>query len=132
VKIDLNMLRALVLNWIAGHVDDADIVTENHCSPAERHVKLLKKLTKPGDLNHYIGDNTILSLSAGAGDYRLALGGPGDEVGTEEHSVSRRGSAGVRAASQISILVDHQILDTGWAQVKAQMQSTPYVVKNAL
>jgi hypothetical protein len=42
VEIDLDVLRALVLNWVAGHVDGADVVTKDHCGPAEGGVELKK------------------------------------------------------------------------------------------
>jgi hypothetical protein len=85
MEINLNMLRALMLYWVAGHVDGADVVAENHRSSMERGVELQQELVKPGSLSHSIGDCMILGLSAREGDCRLAFGGPGDEVSTEEH-----------------------------------------------
>jgi hypothetical protein len=38
VEINLNVLRALMLDWVAGHVDGADVITEDHCSSVERSV----------------------------------------------------------------------------------------------
>ena len=35
MEINLNMLGTLVLNWIAGHVDDTDIITIDQCGAAE-------------------------------------------------------------------------------------------------
>jgi hypothetical protein len=35
VEIDLDVLRVLVLNWVAGHVDGADVVTKDHCGTTE-------------------------------------------------------------------------------------------------
>ena len=32
VEIDLNVLRTLVLHWVAGHVDGADVVAVDHGS----------------------------------------------------------------------------------------------------
>jgi len=31
VKINLNMLSSLMLNWIGGHVDGTDVVTIHQC-----------------------------------------------------------------------------------------------------
>jgi hypothetical protein len=31
VKIDLNVFSALMLNWVGGHVDRTDVVTEHQC-----------------------------------------------------------------------------------------------------
>jgi hypothetical protein len=47
VEIDLDVLRALVLNWVAGHVDGVDVVTKDHCGTAEGGVKLKKELAEP-------------------------------------------------------------------------------------
>lgn len=44
VKIDLDVFGALVLNWIRGHVDSADVVAEDNSSTGQRSVKLLEKL----------------------------------------------------------------------------------------
>ena len=41
VEVNLNMLGALMLNRIGGHVDGADVVTIHQCSSAKRGVKLM-------------------------------------------------------------------------------------------
>jgi hypothetical protein len=51
-------------------------------------MELLKVLPEPTSFSHAIGHNVILSLGAQSGDDVLALGGPGDEVVTEEHSIA--------------------------------------------
>jgi hypothetical protein len=61
VHIDLNVLCTLVLNWIAGQVDGTDVVTEHHGGTADRRVKLLEELAKPGHLSNCIGDSTLAS-----------------------------------------------------------------------
>lgn len=45
VKVNLNVLSALVLNGVARHVDDADVVTVNHCSTAQGGMKFKEELT---------------------------------------------------------------------------------------
>jgi hypothetical protein len=87
VEVDLDVLRALMLHWIAGHVYSTDVVTENHCGPPKWSMQLQQELPKPGSLSHGIG-NARYSASARAGDCRLALGGPGDQVGAEDLRVS--------------------------------------------
>jgi hypothetical protein len=109
MEINLNMLRALMLYWVAGHVDSADVVAENHRSSMERGVELQQELAKPGSLSHSIGDCMILGLSTRAGDCRLAFGGLGDEVSTEEHCVTRCGFASFGAASPVGIGIDDKI-----------------------
>jgi hypothetical protein len=44
VKIDLDMLRALVLDEVGGEVDDDDVVAENQGARGQRTVELLRKL----------------------------------------------------------------------------------------
>ena len=44
VEVNLNMLGALMLNWIGGHVDGADVITIHQRRAAKRSVKLLLKL----------------------------------------------------------------------------------------
>jgi hypothetical protein len=44
VKVDLDMLRALVLDGVGGEVDGADVITENQDAHGQRAVELLKKL----------------------------------------------------------------------------------------
>jgi hypothetical protein len=132
MEINLNMLRELMLYWVAGHVDGADVVAENHRSSMERGVELQQELAKPGSLGHSIGDCMILGLRAGVGDRRLAFGGPGDEVGAEEHCITRCGFASVGAASPVGIEVGDKILNAGQAQVQAQVQGALNVAKNPL
>ena len=45
VKINLDMLGTLMLDWVGGHVDCTDVVAIYQCSAAKRGVKLLKELT---------------------------------------------------------------------------------------
>jgi hypothetical protein len=42
VKVDLNMLRALVLNEVGGEVDGADVVTVDDDALHQRGMELLK------------------------------------------------------------------------------------------
>jgi hypothetical protein len=117
VEVDLDVLRALMLHWLAGHVYNTDVVTENHCGLSKWGMQLQQELPEPGSLSHGIGNRTVLSLSTGAGDCRLLLGGPGDQVGTEEHRISRCGLAGFGATGPVSIRVDCQLLNTGSVQL---------------
>ena len=81
VKVDLHMLRALMLHGIGGEVDHADVVAVDEGYMLEGVVELLEKLVEPGGLCHIVGHNAVLDLSARARDDGLPLGGPGDEVG---------------------------------------------------
>jgi len=42
VKINLNVLGSLMLNWIGGHVDCTDVVTIHQCGALERGMHLRK------------------------------------------------------------------------------------------
>jgi hypothetical protein len=52
---------------------------------------------------------SISTLYAGAGDDELPLGGPGDEVGVQEHDITRCGSVRVGAASPVSVGVNDEL-----------------------
>ena len=63
VEIDLNVLGALMLNWITGHIDGADVVIVDQCSSTKRCVQLKKKLAQPIRLSDCISNGAILSVS---------------------------------------------------------------------
>ena len=73
MEIDLHILRVLVLNGVCGEVDHADVAAVNMCGMHEGTVELLNQPTEPRCLDHGVGHNAILDLSAGAGDYMLLL-----------------------------------------------------------
>jgi hypothetical protein len=76
VKVDLDVLGALVLNRVCGHVYGTDIVTNENGLCGERSVKLLKESAKPTCFSDSVGDCSVLSLGAEARDGVLSLGGP--------------------------------------------------------
>jgi hypothetical protein len=78
VNVDLNMLRATMMNWICGHIDSTDIVTVDNRRRRYGCMKLLKQLAKPTSLSHSVRNSTILSLRTRTRDRSLAFGGPGD------------------------------------------------------
>ena len=88
VKVDLDMLRALVLDGVGGDVEGADVVAEDQGARGQWTVEHVEELTEPSRLSHAVGHDAVLGLGAGAGDNRLALRRPGDEVVTEEHGVA--------------------------------------------
>jgi hypothetical protein len=69
----------------------------------------MEVLPEPTSFSHAIGHGTILILIAQLGDNVLALGGPGDEVVIEEHSVARGRLACIRATRPVCIRVNHQL-----------------------
>jgi len=116
VKINLNVLSALVLNRVGRHVDGTNVVTVDQSSTPKGGMELEQELTQPRGLSNTIGHCAVLSFSTGSGDCILTLGGPGDEIITEEHSVARGGLARVWATSPISVSVDHKISGRRWPQ----------------
>jgi hypothetical protein len=95
VEVDLDMLCTLVLNRVGEEVDDIDVVTVDESALRQWSMELLEELSEPigfgVSFSHAVGHDVILSLGARAGDDTLALGGPGDEVVAEEHSIARGG-----------------------------------------
>jgi hypothetical protein len=88
MKINLNMLGALMLNGVGGEVHGADIVTVDMCAPRRWDLELVEQLTQPGDLSHAVGNGTILGLSAGAGDNGLPLGRSENQVVPQKHRIA--------------------------------------------
>jgi hypothetical protein len=74
IKINLHMLDALMLNEVGGEVHGTDVVAVNKGAPRRRGLELVEQLSQPNGLSHTVGNDTILSLSAGAGDDSLPLG----------------------------------------------------------
>jgi hypothetical protein len=80
MQIDLDMLGPLVLHWVGGEVDRADVVAVDQCAPGQGDVKLGEELPEPGSLRHAVGHNTVLRLGTRAGDDWLALRRLGHQV----------------------------------------------------
>jgi hypothetical protein len=90
VDVDLDVLRAAMMNWVGCHVDSTNIVSKNNSRRRNRDVKFLEKLPQPAAFGHNMCHGPVLSLSAGAGDCGLSLGCPRDEVVAEVERSSRR------------------------------------------
>jgi hypothetical protein len=52
----------LVLHWVGGEVDHADVVAVYQRAPREGTVKLGEELPEPGSLRHAVGHGTVLRL----------------------------------------------------------------------
>jgi hypothetical protein len=115
VEVDLDMLYALVLNGVGGEVDGADVIAVDESALRQRSMELLEELPEPTSFSYAVGHSAILSLGARAGDDILALGGPGDEIVTEKHSVARGGPMCIRATRPVRIRVDRQLRGGGGA-----------------
>jgi hypothetical protein len=64
VKVDLHVLRALVLHRISGEVYYADGVALDEVGTRERAMKLLEQLTELGSLGHAVGYSAMPRYSA--------------------------------------------------------------------
>jgi hypothetical protein len=76
VEVELDMLRALVLDGVGGEVHDVDVVIADKCAPRQQTMELLEQLTRPCCLDDAVSHNTVLGLGAGAGYDWLPLRRP--------------------------------------------------------
>ena len=74
VEINLDMLRALMLDGVGGEVHGADVVAVDKGAPTKRLVELEEELAQPGRLGHAVSHGAELNLSTRAGDHGLPLG----------------------------------------------------------
>jgi hypothetical protein len=109
VKINLNMLGALVLNEVDEEIDGANIVAVDKTGPRQGAMQLHKQLSRPTRLCHAIGHGAILRLNARTGDDVLTLRGLGDEVVIQEHRIARSEPASVGTTGPVSISVDDKV-----------------------
>jgi hypothetical protein len=132
VKINLNMLDALVLNGVGREVDGADVVAVEQSGPRQGVVQLHKYLTKPTRLCHTVGHGVVLRLTARTRDDVLTLWGPGAEVVAQEHRVALSGPAGVGTTGTFSISVDNEVWRRGTAKKQAVVKGALEVPNNVL
>lgn len=56
------MLCMLVLDWVYGEVDSADVVVVDKCTLAERVMELPKEMAELARLSNAIGDSAVHNL----------------------------------------------------------------------
>jgi len=66
VKINLDVLGMLMLDWVGRHVESTNVVTIHQCSATERGMKLLEKLAQPRCLSNTISYCTVLGFRTGS------------------------------------------------------------------
>jgi hypothetical protein len=132
MKINLHMLRALMLNGVGGEVNDADVVAIEKSEARWWSLELMQELVQPGGLSHTIGDGMVLGFGAGAGDDSLPLSRPGDQVVPEEHDIARCGAMSVRVASPAGVDVDDQVRTGRAAQQQAEVRRPMKIAQDAL
>ena len=79
VDVELDVLRASMMNWVGRHVRGGDVVAVHHGGLGQRHAELAEKLTKRAALGDSVGDRTVLCLRTRPGDCGLSFRRPGDE-----------------------------------------------------
>jgi len=109
VKINLNVLGALMLDGIAGHVDGVDVVAVDQRSALRRGMKLKENLTQPGGFGNTVCHSTILSFSTECRHCVLPLRRPVDQVVPEKYRITRCGFASIWTACPVSIRVHSQL-----------------------
>lgn len=132
MKVNLDVFGALMLDWIRGHVDNTDIVTEDDGSTAQRSVKLLEKLAEPTGFSDGVGDSPILRFSAGAGDCMLSLGRPRDEVIAKKHTIAGGGATSVRTARPVRIRIGDEAIRGRRSELQSMVKRALDVPKNSL
>ena len=88
MKINLDVLGALMLDLVGGHVNCTDVVAVYQCRVTVRCMELLKKLAQPCGLGDTISHRAILGFSTRSGDGVLMLRGLGDEIVPKKHSIA--------------------------------------------
>jgi hypothetical protein len=88
VNIDFDVLGATMLNRVRSHVDSTDIVTEHHSRGGKRIMKLAKKLPDPTTFSNSMSYSAVFRLGTGAGNCRLPLRRPRDQVITKINTVA--------------------------------------------
>jgi hypothetical protein len=121
MEINFHMFGALVLNWVGGEVDSTDIIAADEAGSVERMVEFLKKLPEPGNLSNTICNGSVFSFSAGSGDGGLTFRGLGHKAVTKKESVTRGGTASVRASGPIRIGVNHKLIRSSTGNNKSNV-----------
>ena len=74
VEIELNMLRALMLDWVASQIDGGDVVSVDQIGLLQGATELKQKIAEPRALGDNVGNTPVFGLSAGARYDGLTLG----------------------------------------------------------
>jgi hypothetical protein len=89
VEIYLNMFCALVLNRIGGEINCTDVITINQSTLGQRAIEFMQQLAQPASVNNSIFHCMVFSSCTGPRNYILALGGPGNEIATNEDPIRK-------------------------------------------
>jgi hypothetical protein len=131
MKINLHMLRKLMLNEVGEEVHDANVIIVDESAVRWQSLELMQELAQPGGFSHTIGDGMVLDFGVGAGDDSLPLGRLGDQVVPEEHRIARHGATSVRAARPVGVGVDDEVGAGRAAQQQAEVKHPMKIAQDA-
>ena len=57
VDVNLDVLRATMMDWVGGHIDSTHIVAVDYRGERNRDVQLLEELTQTAALSHSVSHN---------------------------------------------------------------------------
>lgn len=131
VDVQLDVFSAMMMDGVRRHVYSADVVAINDGGGGDRLMKLRKQLAHPTALSDGMSDSPVLSFHAGAGDGRLSLEGPRDEIIPEVDAVAQRRASHVGAASPVGIGVHRQGRCGGGTQRETMVEGPFDVPQNS-
>ena len=123
MNVDLDVLRAAMVDGVGSHVDGAHVVAVDNRRTRDRDVEFLEQLMQPAALSHNVGHCTVLCFGTGAGDRGLTLGGPRNQIIAEVDTIAGGGAPRIWAASPVDIGVGDQGLNRADTNVEAGGQS---------
>jgi hypothetical protein len=106
VRVDLHVLRALMLHVIGVEVDRDDVVIVDEAGALEKVVELEEKLAQAGGLCHAVGHNRR-AVERETTDNCLA--GQETRFGAQDHDITESGSAHVGTGNPVSVGVDYEL-----------------------
>jgi hypothetical protein len=127
VEVELDMLRALVLDGVTGEVHSANVVTVDKGALRQQTMQLLEPLTKPHCLGDTVSHNVVLGLGIGARDDGLPLQRLGGKALAKKPDKTLCGATCVRESS-----VDDEVDGLRSAKKEAKIGGAPKVPQDPL
>jgi hypothetical protein len=97
VNVQLDVLGALVMNWIRRHVDGGDVVAEYYRDLRDGTVELAEELSEPDAFGRGVRHSAVFRFRARSRHGGLSPGRPGHEGVAEVHTEAGRRSTGLWA-----------------------------------
>jgi hypothetical protein len=122
VKINLNMLGALILDGVGEEVDRADIVAVDQSGPQQGVVPAPQVVVEARTPPLRCGHSAVLCLSAQTGD----------DVVAQKHRIAQSGPASVGTTYPVSVNVDDEVRRRVTAKKQTMVEGSLDVVEDAL